>query len=76
MRRTFNREYHIRATRQALRAAGAEAFYRPAERPNPVAEPQAPRRPRSRVNKEQLAFAFPAWNQDEPLKDLFPEAYS
>ena len=70
----FNREYQRRAAKQALREIGAElardensGFYRPAWRP----DPRPPKKKRV-GESEQLNLNF---NGDQPLRDVFPEAY-
>jgi hypothetical protein len=76
----FNREYHVRATRQGIKSFLAQELYRPAKLP----KPRQPRR-RKPPGPEQLTLNFEeqlplnfnavAEDPDCPLKDIFPEAY-
>lgn len=78
MRRMFNREYQIRATRQSLRVAAAQAFYRPAERPNPVPNPgpETPRRPQGRLAKLEKCGQLPiVFNMEEYLAEEFERLF-
>ena len=62
----LNRQYQIRATRQAMRNRAAEQLYPPPQDQSPTKDP------------EQLAlFNPPRVSPDaaHPLKDIFPEAY-
>jgi hypothetical protein len=65
----FNREYQIRATRQAILAEIHKGFYRPASRPEPVPA----KKKKKNVSRDQLCFDFEA--KHCPLGDLFPDAY-
>jgi len=64
----LNREYQRRATRQGIKSLLAREFYRPARLP----DPRSPRLPKP-AGPEQLILQFDA---AQPLKDVFPEAYS
>jgi hypothetical protein len=63
-----NREYQRRATRQGIRSFLAREFYRRAKLP----DPRPPRRQKS-AGAQQLALNF---DGPQPLKDVFPEAYT
>ena len=79
----FNREYHRRAAKQALKRVGAglrpdtSGFYRPERRPNPVSARLDPRllggHGIRRADPRQLSLDFT--DPARPLADLFPEAY-
>ena len=62
----LNRQYQIRATRQAMRDHAAEQLSRPPQNQSPT------------TDMEQLAlFEPPRISPDatRPLEDVFPEAY-
>ena len=65
----FNREYQKRATRQAMRVSGAWHLYRPMmpTRTQPSIQPPA--------QLDLFSPQPPQHSADEPLKDIFPEAY-
>ncbi len=87
----FNREYHRRAARQALEGIGAalapdnSGFYRPVKRTRPGAAVKA-----RMLQKRASASGYmqgvqlelfadkmsDSTNPDQPLSDLFPEAYA